>query len=223
MKTGSRTILLAIVVFALTPFVSASGQSVDAIEARPIGLPTQSTPLGTEPETSPAELGTGITRTIFALAAVVGLAIVMALVYRQVARTRGGLTAELGAGGRAPSGVLSILGRYPIARGQTLVLLQMGPRVLLLNQAQATGRHAGPAFTTLSEMTDAEEVADLLTRVNESSPDRTNARFEDALARLESQPEQSPEVVDLTNRPGQWIETFLRSVPQAIAGVGRRP
>lgn len=217
MTTRLRTILLVIALVALTPFTHAVAQQA-AAESQPIGVPESQTPLGAEPATSPAQLGAGVTRTIFALAAVVGLMIVMAAVYRHVARTRGGLTAELGAGGRAPSGVLSVLGRYPIARGQSLVLLQMGPRVILLNQAQSAGRHAGPAFTTLSEMTDAEEVADLLARVSEGSSDRTGTRFEDALARLESQPGQAPEVVDLTKRSGHWLESFLRNMPQAIAG-----
>lgn len=204
---------------------AALGQSAEqpATESKSLGIPNSALPIGTQPETSPAALGAGVTRTIFALAAVVGLMVVIAAVVRHIARTKGGLTSELGAGGRAPSGVLSVLGRYPIARGQTLVLLQLGQRVLLLNQASVNRRAGGPAFTTLSELTDEQEVAELLARVREGSGDQTNARFQDALARLESEPEQGPEVVDLTAQPAPWVAATIRGLTGMLAGVGKRP
>jgi len=89
-----------------------------------------------------------------ALAAVVALLLVLRVILR---RLGGPLT-----GGSRPSGVVEVLARYPVARGQQLVLLKMGGRIVLLHQTKA-------GMTTLSEVTDPDEVAALRARV-ESSP-----------------------------------------------------
>ena len=89
-------------------------------------------------------------RVGLALGGVLGLMVVLRLAVRRF----GG---PLSGGGR-PSGVLEILGRYPIARGQQLVLLKMVGRVVLLHQGRS-------GVSTLSEITDPDEVAALLARV----------------------------------------------------------
>ncbi|HAW95818.1 MAG TPA: hypothetical protein DCX60_06040, partial [Phycisphaerales bacterium] len=58
---------------------------------------------------------------------------------------------------RAPEGVASIMARYPVARGEHVVLLEVGRRILVVHQASGS-------MTTLSELTDRDEVADMRAR-----------------------------------------------------------
>ncbi len=71
------------------------------------------------------------------------------------------------AGGPRPSGVVSVLGRFPFGRSASLVLLECGPKVLLLHQ------HAGKGgeVTTLAEFSDLDEVADLRSRLSATERD----------------------------------------------------
>ncbi|TDJ55052.1 MAG: hypothetical protein E2O40_06405 [Planctomycetota bacterium] len=101
------------------------------------------------------------------LLGVVALMIVIGVVVRRV----GG---PLARGGR-PSGVLEVLGRYPIARGQQLVLLRLVSRVVLLHQSRS-------GLSTLSEVTDADEVAALLARVEAATRSGPPGRFKGLLA-----------------------------------------
>ena len=103
-----------------------------------------------------------ITKVIGALAVVVGLILLL----RTVLRRAGG---TLGVGGR-PSGVLEILARYPIGRGQQFMLLKLARRIVLVHQNGAT-------MTTLTEMTEPEEVAALLSRMEAGSNERDATRF----------------------------------------------
>lgn len=117
----------------------------------------------------------------------VGMALVVVLgimvVLRLAVRRYGG---ALSGGGR-PSGVLEVLGRYPIGRGQQLVLLKLVGRIVLLHQ----GRHGVAA---LSEITEPDEVAALLARV-EASRRSTTTDFGAELSAAGNV------VVDLTKRP----------------------
>jgi hypothetical protein len=91
-----------------------------SIEATPLGIPARASldlGAGTERQPSEGEAASSsfaFARTLGALGLVVVLIIALALVARRLAR-RGGLMAQLGAGGRAPSGVLEVLGRFPAA------------------------------------------------------------------------------------------------------------
>jgi hypothetical protein len=71
------------------------------------------------------------------------------------------------AGGPRPSGVVSVLGRFPFGRSASLVLLECGPKVLLLHQ------HAGKGgeVATLAEFSDLDEVADLRRRLSATERD----------------------------------------------------
>ena len=73
-----------------------------------------------------------------------------------------------------PSGVLEILARYPVARGQHLILLKLARRIVLLH-------HSGSTMTALSEITSPNEVAALLTRMEAGANDRTSAKFRNTL------------------------------------------
>jgi flagellar biogenesis protein FliO len=96
------------------------------------------------------------------------------------------------AGGRRPSGVLEVLARYPVARGQQLVLLKMSGRIVLLHQSKA-------GMTALSEVTDPDEVAQLLARV-ESGSGPGGPGFPPLLDRL------------LARTPRSEDETFVRAL-----------
>ncbi len=93
----------------------------------------------------------------------------------------GGVAAQLGAGGRAPAGVLSVLGRYPVSRGHSLVLLKLDRRVLLLGQSPA-------GFTTLSELNDPDDVASVLAKTADADGTGLTRRFNDMLRGLERDP-----------------------------------
>lgn len=78
------------------------------------------------------------------------LAIVLA---RSAARRFGARVA----GGKRPQGVVEVLARYPVARGQQVVLLKVGRRVIVAHQG-------AQGMQTLSEFAGEDEVADLVAR-----------------------------------------------------------
>jgi hypothetical protein len=137
-----------------------------------------------DPAARPTLTGHWMVRTIVALGAVIGLALMLRMLCRAVAGNAGSLSAQIGAGGRAPSGVLMVLGRYPIARGQTLVLMQLDRRVLLLNQTPA-------GFSTLTEIADSEEVASIIRKCEAGSRSRSNDddSFDAIIRSMERDPE----------------------------------
>lgn len=122
-------------------------------------------------------------RTVLSLAGVVAIIVGLAFAFKRLSRGSGGLMNQLGAGGRAPSGVLSILGRYPVARGTTLVLLKVDRRVILLCQSAGKGLTAGCTMQTLSEFTDPEDVASILLKTRDEEEASLAHRFEAMLSR----------------------------------------
>lgn len=107
---------------------------------------------------------------------------------------------------RAPEGVASIMARYPVARGEHVVLLEVGRRILVVHQASGS-------MTTLSELTDRDEVADIRARINGEEREKAEEAFAPALeASLESKSDAGvlepvdgmpgfvAETVDLTTR-----------------------
>jgi len=116
------------------------------------------------------------TRVLGALAAVVGLILLTrTLMVRYLPNWIGGPGK-----GERPSGVVEILARYPLARGQQLVVLRFARRVLLLHQA-------GTACRTLTEMSDPNEVAGLLSRLEAGAGERAAGKFRAALEAFESE------------------------------------
>jgi flagellar biogenesis protein FliO len=148
------------------------------------------------------------------------LMIVLALLFAlrfAMRRAAGGF----GAAGR-PSGVLEILARYPIARGQSLMVLKMARRIVLVH-------HSGTTMRTLSEVSDPEEVAALLGRMEAGSRPREAQKFRSLLSTFERQHEQAApdkrprefrpisggddhvEIVDLTRRrPGGFTNLLSK-------------
>lgn len=119
-----------------------------------------------------------IVRVLVALAAVVGVILLL----RAVA---GRLVPSLAGGrGARPSGVLEIMARYPLGRGQQLLVLRFAQRILLVHQAGTTAR-------TLTEMTDSEEVAATLARMQAGASPRKAVTFKAALQAFENEHDQA--------------------------------
>ncbi len=76
--------------------------------------------------------------------------------------------------GRRPSGVIEILAKYPITKGQQVMLLKVARRVLVVHQS-------GAGMRTLSELSSAEEVAELMARIEAGDRTSKDPRFEASL------------------------------------------
>lgn len=155
------------------------------------GLGGEQQPLTAKPS-KPEKGGSAIPATLLVL----GLIVAAAAGARAVAR-RGGMLGAMGPGGRAPAGVVEILARYPVGRGQSLVLIKIDRRVLVVS-------HTGGGLSTLCEITDAEDVASLLVKTRDEESASMDARFRGLLDRFsgshrtaEGAGEEIP-VVDLT-------------------------
>mgnify|MGYP002783754657 CR=1 FL=1 len=130
------------------------------------------------------------------LIAVLGIIGILAGLATVVLRKRGGLGSQFGAGGRAPAGILEVLGRYPLSRSQTLVLLKVDRRVLLLSQAR-TGRLGATTLSTLCELTEPEDVASVLTKVNEAQENSLTGRFASVFRALDREAAATIERVEV--------------------------
>jgi flagellar biogenesis protein FliO len=194
-----------------------------ATELRPVLPPQESTPLGVPRRVDAATAessGIGLSetfRTFGALGVVLVLALALRGVVRAWARRQGSLAVLLSAGGHAPSGVLEVLGRYPVARGTTLVLLKVDRRVLLLSQT------AG-GFQTLADISDPNEVASILTKTASEQSEGVTDRFRSIFREFERgryvDNEFGPgDVVDLTaaDKPLQSLRMRLDSLRRAGA------
>lgn len=152
-------------------------------EARPLGPVGGASAGGAGATGEPGVSASGwmdSVRPMLALGLVLGVIGAGGLAVRSVARRTGGLSSALGPGGRAPAGVLEVLGRYPVAPGQTLVLLKLERRILLLSQT-AGSRWGRGGFETLCEVTDPEEVAGILVRTRDEEGASIAASFRAAL------------------------------------------
>jgi hypothetical protein len=83
--------------------------------------------------------------------------------------------------------VLEVLGRYPVGRGTTLVLLKLDRRVLLMSQSAGGRLGAGAGFTTLCEVTDPEEVASILVKTRDEEGSSMAERFRTLLKRSDAE------------------------------------
>lgn len=129
----------------------------------------------------------GIAQTIGSTVAVVGLIFGARWAVVRMSRTPAGaasVRSQLGAGGRAPSGLLFVLGRYPVSRGASLVLIQLDRRVLLLSQS-------GAGFQTLAEISEAEEVASIIAKARDEEGESISAKFSSLLRGFDRRHEES--------------------------------
>jgi flagellar biogenesis protein FliO len=141
----------------------ASSSTAPVAPVGPATTPARSlaSSLPRETETATGDFGSlaegarerGFFGEILPTAAALGGTLLVIVLTRSVIKRFGG---QLGPGKR-PSGVVVILARYPVARGQQVVLLKVGRRVLVVHQG-------AQAMQTLSEFSEADDVADLITR-----------------------------------------------------------
>ena len=155
--------------------------------ALPIGRPrdtqgTQSPDDGSGDDASSVlAIPGGMVRTVAALGGVLALIFALAHTARRIARSRGGLAARMGAGGAAPSGVVDVLGRYPLQRGHTLVVLRFGRRVILASNSGGARRGAPAHMQTLCELDDPDEIASIMRTIGDARGDSGAAEFERTL------------------------------------------
>lgn len=176
-------------------------------EARPLP-PRSSRPVSTA-ETSrrtAISMPEGTWRTIGALGLVVGLIVLV----RSVLRRFGGPLAKA----RAPSGIIEVLGRFPLVRGQTLLLIKVDRRILLLGQSPQ-------GLTTLSELTDPEQVSSLVQRIANDRGDSFSRQFDRLITPVRSEKtldDAASTIIDLTRGDKA---SAARRVASMLADGGR--
>lgn len=195
--------------------------------AESVAAPVESMPLGgsgqtafraraggadqSDPPPTSLRAGEGWWRTAGALAVILVLIFAVAAGVRKWGGAAGGLMHQMGAGGRAPSGVLSVLGRYPVGRGQTLVLLKLDRRVLLVCQ-QAGARGGG--MRTLCELTDPEEVAAVVMHAAEAEGRSLSAKFREMVSGFERAHDETGVTVPAIEVPER------RAMPAMVGSFG---
>ena len=131
-----------------------------------------------------------------------GLAVVLVLLWmiRAMIRRSGRGASGLAARAGAPSGVLSVLARYPVARGQQVMLLGVGQRILVVHQSQGSMR-------TLSEVVDDDEVLALRMQVSGQERSRAEADFSSKVTRALERKPDGPLLRPVAGMPGLVSET----------------
>ena len=168
------THFVAVRVVALFAAVLAASH----LDARAEAAPAQDRPLfrnGTVPPTAqvaargdgdagqlqsglePKSLGSGgsssFAKELLPTGAALGATLLAIVLARSAVKRFGGKFASAG----RPQGVVEVLARYPVARGQHIVLLKVGRRVIVTHQS-------AQGMKTLSEFSGEAEVADLIGR-----------------------------------------------------------
>lgn len=193
-------------------------------DTRPLGpaTPREQAPLGARPATIS---GPGTLRTAASLAAVLALILAGAALFRRFASRHPSLAGSIGAGGKSPAGILEVVGRYPLGRGSTLVLLRLDTRILLLSQSVGAAgrgilRPGAASLNTLCEISTPDDVASILAKAREAEGDSMTARFQSLLSGIsdadhahadDPPPPKSPANDDdhptIVVRTGSWATT----------------
>jgi flagellar biogenesis protein FliO len=186
----ARTILEEELAAAQAAVAARAGQPDAATDAgpsrliagadRPLGASDDARPLGTARGGGTLDaIGglRGLARTGAALAVVLGLIYGLLWVVRRLQRGAS-IGSVPGMAGRAPSGILEVLGRYPIGPRQALVVMKFDRRVLLLSQT--TGKQQ-TEMTTLCELTDPEDVASVLLKARDGAGETASRAFASAM------------------------------------------
>lgn len=194
----------------------------------PLGAPPQTaapTARGTaliDPDEPAAAGGHGLGRTMLALAGVVLLIVGLSWMFKRASRAAGGLTGSLGAGGRAPAGIIEILARYPLASRHTLVVLRFDRRVLLCSMTGGT-RSTGSGMTVLCELDEPEDVASILIKSRDQAGESIARSFERSLRdaeRLAQDAAEPPPIHIRRPKPAQPVVTRSMPIP---SGSTRAP
>lgn len=157
--------------------------------------------------------------TVGALILVVALILAAASVFRKLAKHNGSLAGGFGAGGRSPAGLLAVLGRYPVAGGQTLVLLKVDRRVLLLSQTRSGRFGSTVNLSTLCEITEAEDVASILSKASDEEGRSLARTFERVLRASEH---DTDKVIARAAAPAPVVDVRRTSAAQRAAATNER-
>lgn len=174
-------------------------QTGSMLIGRPAQIVGSPSPVGDDQQADLASSEYGYFQTIIALAGVILLILGLGQVYKHLARSQGGLAGQLGAGGSAPSGIIEVIGRYPISKGMTLVVLKFDRRVLLLSHASGSKGKGGQfaSMQVLSELTDPEDIASILLKSRSESGDTIAQSFEQTLREADSMTDEHLRGIDL--------------------------
>lgn len=202
------------------PAVADESVHPKTIESRPLGKAERTAPA---PKQSAGGAKGGLTTSgvigslslVLLLIAMLAGLVVLGAKFRGRLGGAGGLSAALGAGGRSPAGILEVLGRYPIARGLTLVLLKVDRRILLLSQSRV-GRFGGLTLTPVCELDSPEDVASVLLKVREADKSSLTNRFATIFSALDKEAADKVEAVD-----GKKLTT-LSPAPSPPRRTGQR-
>ncbi|MSR40931.1 MAG: hypothetical protein EXS10_03405 [Phycisphaerales bacterium] len=192
----------------------ATAAAIPVVSTPVVATPSKGRPLGLAPSaaasttkedarTIPADEN-GLFATVLPTAGALA-AVLLAILGAKWCAQRLGI--RLG-NGRRPSGVVEILARYPVAKGQQVMLMKVARRVLVVHQC-------GDGMRTLAELSSAEEVADVMARIEAGDRVAKDPRFEASLqsalkgdlrgsargySATESEDFESVETIDLTRK-----------------------
>lgn len=159
--------------------------------------------------------GEGASEAVNVGASLAGVLLLIWVLRALVRRSRGETAGSRLLGGRAPSGVASVLARYPVARGQQVVLLEVGRRIIVTHQNAGT-------MNTLSEVTDPEELADLRARIAGVERTEVERPFDEALTTSLEQTPTTESLATVAGRPGLVAETVDLTRARRPRRRGRR-
>ncbi len=143
-------------------------------EAPPVEMPEE---IGEEE--TPSSLGLAKDEMV-RIGGALGVILILLFGLRYLVRRLGGPLA----GGRRPSGVVEVLARYPVGKGQSLVLMRLARRILVLHQASGS-------MSMLTEVSDPDEVANLISRLESGSRLADAAMFRRTLNSFEEQHDEA--------------------------------
>jgi len=195
-----------------------------AVESRTLGptkKPAKTDAPAAQQKESAAQAGAAsqAMTTVGALILVVALILAAASVFKKLARHGGSLAGGFGPGGRSPAGLLAVLGRYPIAGGQTLVLLKVDRRVLLLSQTRSGRFGSTVNLSTLCEITEAEDVASILSKASDEEGRSLARTFERVLRASENDTDKT---LARAATPAPVVDVRRGTAAQRAATVNER-
>jgi len=170
-------VMLGISIAAGAPSKAASGPlDSDALESTPLNPLNSAGGYGKFDQSTATSSAMQIGRVVLALGGVIGLIVVLRVFAKRVIP---GVTAA-----RASSSV-KILGRCPVSARQNLLVVQFGKRLVLVGDG-------GTNLNPLCEITDPQEVADILAQARDESISVAQ-RFESMFGRARKDFDEDPE------------------------------
>ncbi len=197
---------IAMVLLFCLPAFAAAPAAAPPLEQRPL-VRSQPAQQNSAPAAAPEE-GLGFTRVALSLVAVVGLILFLRW---------GGAKLFTGQGSPGSNGLMQVIARAPVAPRQQLMLVRVGRRLVVV--ANSAGQ-----MTPLSEITDADEVAELLGQLKRDKEPGTN-RFASMFHRAESAFDETeapaPPAAAGEQSPAQ-VRAELNTLMEKVRGMARQ-